>query len=291
MRRRITLLFLTLLLVLSCSGTAFAQNIGSRKTGSINLTLVEPKEKLPIAGAEFELHYVASAVLNEDLSLNFAYAGSFKGCDISFYDEKLAEKYDAYLPANAVAAEKLVTDAAGKSSSRELPFGMYLVKQVGTVDGLRQCAPFVVTIPVISGTDIVYDVDAMPKTELIWLTDIHIKKVWNTDKITTIPQSVTVQLLHGEDVVETVKLNKANNWQVTCKDLPTSDAYSIKEINVPKGFTPTYTRTDYTFTVTNTPSLAQTGQLLWPIPLLAALGLFFLMAGFLILRKPEETDA
>lgn len=291
MRRRITLFFLVLLLVQSCSVTAFAQNVGERKTGSINVTLVEPKEKLPITGAEFELHYVASAVLNEDLSLNFAYTGPFKGCDISFYEEKLAEKLDAYLPENAVAAEKLVTDDAGKAGSGELPFGMYLVKQVGSVDGLRQCAPFVVTIPVISGTDIVYAVDAMPKTELIWLTDIHIKKVWNADKTTTIPQSVTVQLLHGEDVVETVILNKANNWQATCKDLPTSDSYSIKEVNVPKGFTATYTRKDFEFTVTNTPTLAQTGQLLWPIPLLAAMGLFFLLTGFLILRKPEETDA
>ena len=66
------------------------------------------------------------------------------------------------------------------------------------------------------------------------------------------------------------------------------DGYSVKEVNVPKGFTATYAQKGYTFTVTNTASLAQTGQLLWPIPVLAVAGLFFLLTGAAILRKTEK---
>ena len=114
---------------------------------------------------------------------------------------------------------------------------------------------------------------------------------WNTGKSSTIPASVSVQLLRGSEVVETAVLNKDNNWQITYKDMLQSDAYSIKEVNVPKGFTATYSKNQQVFTVTNTASLAQTGQLIWPIPVLAAAGLFFLIAGFVLLGKPRKADA
>ena len=91
--------------------------------------------------------------------------------------------------------------------------------------------------------------------------------------------------------METATLNKQNGWQITYPNLPESDAYSVKEVNVPKGYTATYAQKGYVFTVTNTPSLAQTGQLIWPIPVLAAAGLFFLLMGFAFLRKPEKNDA
>lgn len=291
MRRRIVVLMLTVLMLLSCSVAASATNVHNRKTGTIGLTVVEPTEDLPITGAVFEVYHVASAVVNSNLRLSLAYTGAFKNCKVSYYADDLAAKLDEYLPENTAADAVLVTDDEGKAVSGELPLGMYLVKQVATVEGLRLCAPFVVTIPVINGTDIVYAVDASPKTEFVWLTDIHIKKVWSADKTSSIPTSVTVQLLHGEDVVETATLNKANNWQVTYENMPTSDSYSVKEINVPKGFTATYKQNGYEFVVTNTASLAQTGQLIWPIPIFAILGIAFLMAGFVILRKSRSDNA
>ena len=66
---------------------------------------------------------------------------------------------------------------------------------------------------------------------------------------------------------------------------------SIKEINVPKGFTATYSKNGYTFIVTNTPALAQTGQMIWPIPVFALAGMFFMLLGFMILRKPGKYNA
>ena len=114
---------------------------------------------------------------------------------------------------------------------------------------------------------------------------------WNADKSTEVPDSVTVQLLQGEKILYTDVLSAQNNWQVVYSNMPESDAYYIREVDVPKGFTATYSQKGYTFTVTNTSSLVQTGQLVWPIPLLAAAGLFLLLMGFALLRKTGKRHA
>ena len=73
-------------------------------------------------------------------------------------------------------------------------------------------------------------------------------------------------------------------------DLPESDGYSIVEVNVPKGFTATYTQNGYVFTVTNTAALIQTGQLVWPIPVLAMAGLCLIAVGTMVLRRTRDEN-
>jgi hypothetical protein len=136
----------------------------------------------------------------------------------------------------------------------------------------------------------VYDVNASPKTEVARLTDITIRKVWNTDKSTEATKSVTIQLLRNGNVVKTATLNAQNNWQVTYSNMPESDAYSVREVDVPKGFTATYKQNGYVFTVTNTATLIQTGQVFWPIPVLAVGGMLFLAVGIMLLQKKRETN-
>jgi hypothetical protein len=159
------------------------------------------------------------------------------------------------------------------------------------VDGFAPCTPFVVTIPGTNADGYVYDVNASPKTGVARLTSITIKKVWNTDASTAAAESVTVQLLRNGIVVKTATLNAQNNWQVTYTGMPESDAYRIKEINVPKGFTATYQQKGYVFTVTNTSTLIQTGQLIWPIPVLAVGGMVFLAVGIMLLQKKRKVNA
>jgi hypothetical protein len=103
--------------------------------------------------------------------------------------------------------------------------------------------------------------------------------------------SVTVQLLKNGTVVKTATLNAQNNWQVTYTGMPESDAYSVNEVNVPKGFTATYKQNGYVFTVTNTSTLIQTGQLIWPIPVLAVSGMLFIAVGIVLLRNKRKTNA
>ena len=278
-------------LLLAFPLTAMAQQFDHNEKGSISITLASKNPQQPIAGAELSVYYVATVGINTDGNLNYIYTGDFAECGFSLDDSALAEKLNTYVSTKTLTSLKVKTDSQGKASCSNLPLGLYFVKQTGEAEGFAPCTPFLVTLPMKTDSGYQYHVDASPKTDITRLVDITIKKVWNTGSSSGIPSSVTVQLLRGEEVVKTSTLNKQNNWQITYTNMPESDSYSIKETNVPKGFTATYSKNGYTFTVTNTPALAQTGQVIWPIPVFALTGIFFLMVGFLILRKPGKHNA
>ena len=255
------------------------------------MTLTEQYDKEPIVGAELSVYYVATVRMNTNGNLSYVYTDSFENSGIDLADSSLATKLDAFVLEHNVSSVKITTDEHGTASCKDLALGLYFVKQTGAVEGFAPCAPFVVTVPVQNTNGFAYDVNASPKTEVARLISITIKKVWNTDASTEAADSVTVQLLKNGNVVKTATLNAQNNWQVTYTGMPASDAYSIQEINVPKGFTATYSKTGYVFTVTNTSTLIQTGQLIWPIPVLAVGGMLFIAVGITLLQKKRKTNA
>lgn len=291
MRYRLMVICLIAWIMLAIPGTVLAQSFDANKEGSISVILKEQDGRTAIAGAELSLYYVASASLNSKNNLSYTFVDAFKDCDIALDDAALSGKLDVYVTDHAVPISKCVTDSKGKVKFEKLPLGLYFVKQTNTVTGYAKCSSFLVTIPGKSNGGYVYEVDASPKTEIEKLTSITIKKVWNTDKATEIADTVTVQLLRDGVVVQTATLNAENNWQITYNDMPKSDAYSILEINVPKGFTATYSRNGDIFTVTNSATLIQTGQLMWPIPVLAMAGMILIVMGVIILRRTRENNA
>ena len=291
MRRKMITLCVAALLIFTCSFTAFAQNFDPEKTGAVSVTLTEQYGKKPIAGAELSVYFVATARMNANGNLSYVYTDSFENAGIDIDDPSLAVKLDAYVSEQNVAATIITTDENGMATCKDLTLGLYFIRQTGAVEGFSPCTPFLVTVPNEENGEYVYEVNASPKTEVTKLTSITIKKVWNTDESAATADSVTVQLLKNGNVVKTAVLNAQNNWQVTYPDMPESDAYSIQEIDVPAGFTATYAKTGYVFTVTNTSTLIQTGQLMWPIPILAISGMLFIAAGAVLLLKKRKTNA
>ena len=271
--------------------TAMAKQLDYGRKGSISVTLASKNSEQPMAGAELAVYYVATVAANTDGDLHYSYTDEFDQCGFSMDDPALVSKLNTFVSRNPVTSQKIVTDSQGKAVCTDLPLGLYFVKQTGEVDGFADCTPFLVTVPMETDTEYVYHVNASPKTDVVRLTDITVKKVWNTGSSSSASGSVTVQLLNNGKVVKTAVLSKYNNWQITYADMPESDGYTIKEINVPRGYTATYGKKDYVFTVTNTPTLAQTGQLIWPIPVFAVAGMALLLIGFVILRKPGKQDA
>lgn len=291
MGRKLISLFLIAWMLLMIPVMAFAQEFDPNRTGSISVTLMDPDGETPVAGAELSLYHVAAASLNSNDNLSYTFTAAFADCGCALDDPDLTAKLDAFLKDLAAAPETSVTDAQGKVTFSDLPLGLYFVKQTKAVAGYAPCTPFLVTVPSRDAEGYVYDVNASPKTDIARLTAITVKKAWNTDASTKIPDHVTVQLLRDGAVVETATLNERNNWQITYTDMPQSDGYTIKEVNVPRGFTATYSQSEYVFTVTNTASLIQTGQLLWPIPVLAMAGLCLIAVGVLSLRKAGDQNA
>ena len=291
MVRKIRALFVTALLILTCAITVSAEEFDPGKTGSISVTLTEQYEKTPITGAELSVYYIATVDIHTDGKLSYIYTEAFAKTGIAIDDPDLAGKLDGYLSAKEVPATKLHTDAKGTAVCENLPLGLYFIRQTGTVEGFAPCIPFLVTVPMENANGYVYAVNASPKTEVAKLISITIKKVWNTDASTKAADSVTVQLLRNGKVVKTATLSEHNNWQETYTDMPQSDAYRIQEVNIPKGFTASYKQNAYVFTVTNTSTLIQTGQLIWPIPVLAFVGLLLIAAGIVLLQKKRDQDA
>ena len=291
MSRKIIIFCLTIFLVLTCSYTVFAEEYNPDLTGSISVTLTDKKQNEAIVGAELSVYYVATVLLDDDGNLMYDYTDDFKQFDTAIDDTELATKLDAFVSQHNVPSTKITTNIDGTALCNGLPLGLYFIKQTGAVEGFAPCTPFLVTVPNEKDGEYLYKVNASPKTEVARLVSITIKKVWNTDKSTEAAESVTVQLLKNGSVVKTAILNAQNNWQITYADMPESDTYSIKEVNIPKGFTATYKQEDYVFTVTNTSTLIHTGQLIWPIPVLAGGGMILIAVGIVLLQKKRKTNA
>ena len=73
MIRKSIIFFVTVLLLLTCSYTVFAEEFDQSKTGSISVTLIEKKQNEPIVGAELSLYYIATVLLDADGNLIYAY--------------------------------------------------------------------------------------------------------------------------------------------------------------------------------------------------------------------------
>lgn len=291
MMRKFFIFLLSAWIIATLPLMAMAQQLDLHQTGSISVALVSQDGTQPMEGAELSVFHVATVVADKNGTLLYTYTDAFADCGTALDDPELGKTLDTFVSGQNISAQKVVTDSNGKAICKDLPLGLYFVKQTGAVEGFAPCTSLLVTLPLKTDSGLVYNVDASPKTDVARLVSITVKKIWNTDSSTPLPNSVTVQLLRDGTVVETATLNKQNDWQTTYPNMPESDAYSIKEVHVPKGYTATYTQKGYVFTVTNTASLAQTGQLIWPIPVLAVAGIFFLLMGFSILRKSEHNHA
>ena len=291
MRRKLISTILAVWVLLMVAMPVFAQTADLDRSGSISVTLMDQDGETPIVGGELSLYYVATVSLNSENHLSYSFTDAFKDCGCLLEDPALSVKLDAFVANDFAAAQKLTTDASGNVSFANLPLGLYFVKQTNAVDGYAPCTSFLVTVPNDTEEGYVYDVNASPKTDVVRSTTITIKKEWNIDATTKVADSVTVQLLRDEEVVETALLSDNNNWQEVYEDMPESDGYSIREVDIPHGFTATYRQSGYVFTVTNTASLIQTGQTVWPIPVLAFAGVILIAAGCVLLQKKRKRDA
>ena len=151
------------------------------------------------------------------------------------------------------------------------------------------------------------------------LTDIPVYKMWNDSENAAgeRPQSITVHLIRNGSLYRSLTLSADEGWKGVFTDVPADGAYSITEDAV-LGYTAHYT-VGSVFVVTNTytegetnpgtppepfvpstdgttssasddfyeetVSIPQTGSLNWPVPVLAGLGIVFLLCGLALLSE------
>lgn len=302
--KRLSALVLCLLMVLLIPLSARAMdNIDTSK--AVSLTVTAAYGEAPIPGMEFDAYRISTVDDCGELTVTGDYQKFATDLDIRGKNDeawqKMAQTLSAYIAQGGVAATiSAETGENGIASFPGIVQGLYLVIGKNVVkDGyVYSTSPFFVMLPEqnATGSSWNYDVTAKakPGQEPV-RADYEVIKIWK-DKgyLLKRPTEITVTLLCDGKEYEKVTLSKDNNWKYTWKDLDTNHTWTVTEARV-KGYEdPKIKREGNTFTVTNTrespniPYLPQTGQLWWPVPVLIAAGLFFVLIG--LLRRKGSTD-
>lgn len=80
---------------------------------------------------------------------------------------------------------------------------------------------------------------------------VRVHKVWDDGGYAERPDKVQVEILKDGEVYETVTLSGENNWQYSLNELPKGSVWSVREKNVPEGYTQSVTNSKDTFVITN----------------------------------------
>lgn len=308
---------LALLLLLSCFGTmAFAyEAIDADRQASLTVSFAQ--EDNSFAGAKFRIYRVASVSASTEFTLtgDFAnYPVKVNGLDSSGW-RALAQTLEGYVARDGLSPlREEQTGADGKALFDQLDTGLYLV--IGDryqQDGYTYTPEsFLICLPTLDEeTDTwIYDAAATCKYDCTSqppeggnTVSRKVLKVWkDSDNKEKRPDEITVQLLCDGQIYDTVALSDSNNWKYTWDGLDDSHRWQVVEYETPEGYTVSVDQQGITFVMTNsqtedvpdkpqkpdTPTLPQTGMLWWPVPVLAAAGLFLFLLGWRKYRHAER---
>jgi len=283
-------LFIMLMLIgiSEVSATTNDNIVDFSKKGSINIVLSEINDNLKVSGASITIYKIADAV-SSDNNLAFDYIDDLEEYETMINDGIITDEMVKIIEESELVNYSGVTNNLGELEFTDLDLGLYLVMQTNQVEGFSKIDPFLVYIPKVIENKWVYDVEALPKVDIIRLFDLGVEKVWNVSTDIETPKEVIIELLKGNEVIDTVILSEDNNWSYIWKQIELSDDYSVNEKDVPGGYTVTYKKDGNKFIVTNTKSLVQTGRSIFVVPMVAILGLMFIVVGiFLEKRKKYE---
>ena len=254
--------------------------------GTIELLLKESTDGTMVSGAEISIVKIAKAI-DKNNNLTFEYVDEINDCsllvdEIKDVSSELLECVDK----SNLKYDKKITDKNGMVKFNNLELGLYLIKQTNKLEGYSSFLPFLIMIPEFIDDEWNYDIEATPKTDIIKVMDIIVRKEWNISSNKMIPEEIEVQLIRGNQVIDTIKLNKDNGWKYTWRELEASDEYRVLEVNVPDGYTASYRNEDGIFIIVNTDTLIKTSSNTWLIQGLALLGIIIITIG--IICEPKE---
>lgn len=255
----IPLLIAFLLLLFSRGLQVFAgeENNDREHKASISLCLRDPLDDSAIKAGRFSLYKVAvpAGVSGEDQGV-FVYTADFRACGIELKLEQadlVARQLALFAGDLQLEAADHETVTAGRLSFSGLADGLYLIVQEGSTAGYYALSPFLVTLPMLAADG-----------SLIYELEAKPKVERLADPEPSRPPEVT-------------------------------EPESAPELSVPLETEPVQPegpgKTDPADV--DDSRLIQTGQLNWPLPLLATAGFLFFAYGWqgLAGKKDEKADA
>lgn len=225
--------------------------VGAEQTGQLTIYIGNP-------GGKVTIYRVATSKLK--------FVNGFDAAGVSLddlTDSSLPGKLQAAVTSDTVSVSASA-GSDGKVHFQNLQMGVYLVVQTEVVAGYEPFASFLVTIPIKDGQNWNYDVDASPKMELIPKKDIVPPPDTETPDTEVPDTEVPDTEVPDTEVPNTEDTEDRNQslHRVTEKDTEEYDW------NFSKNGSPD-----------DAPKIPQTGQLVWPIPVLAFIGLVLILVG------------
>ncbi|MDI9461520.1 MAG: Cna B-type domain-containing protein [Saccharofermentanales bacterium] len=282
----------------------------------VSLAITYQDDGTPLVGAEFDIYLVAT--VNEHIELTPT--GSFNQFNVDLKGKSseswrtLASTLEGYvLRDNITPAGNGKTDTDGlaffPTDEKKLIPGLYLVTGKRHLQGgyRYDALPFMAMLPTQDKdtSEWIYDLKVNSKHDSVPDNPATITrkvlKVWK-DKSNgkERPKEIIVQLLRDDEVFDTVVLNAGNSWRHTWTDLDDRYKWTVVEKEL-ENYIVEVIQEGTTFVVTNTykknipyeptqkkPTLPQTGQLWWPVPLLLCTGLLFVVIGLISRRGAAD---
>ena len=252
--------------------------------------------KEPVQGADVTIYRVGdvSVVDGEAVYTCTGDFSEYAGTITDIVSQDTANSLFRFAKTHGIKGMTSSSDSTGTAKYSGLSVGVYLVGMINAAtDRELTFLPFIASLPYADENGWVFNVTAMPKMGSkrdVGLEDLSVKKIWNDDGKKR-PESVKIKLLCGGEEYETVTLDESNNWSYKWEDMDAALEWSVQEADIPDGYTVTYRSDGLDFTVYNSRDLPYTGQLKWPVPLLACGGLLFITAGLLVLFSSRKKDA
>lgn len=268
-RKRLAAVLAALTLLVWCAAPAFAlEVVDLSRTGSIKVSLYDSETSEAVGGGTLTLYRVAK-VQKDNANLSFVYTNGFEDCGVELGDlsegelaGRLAEKIAATAESTTVEISDL-----GVAEFGDLEVGLYLVVQTTAAENYNVINPFLVSVPIQENGSYVYDVDALPKV------GTAAKKTPEPPDTPDTPDTPDKPEEENPNTPAAPGPDNPDGWVLGASgenpEAPSPDN--------PNGY------------VMGAHGLPQTGQLNWPIPVLAVTGVVLVAAG-IKLKKGTRKD-
>ena len=272
-RKRLAAVLAALTLLVWCAAPAFAlEVVDLSRTGSIKVSLYDSETSEAVGGGTLTLYRVAK-VQKDNANLSFVYTNGFEDCGVELGDlsegelaGRLAEKIAATAESTTVEISDLGTAEFG-----DLEVGLYLVVQTTAAENYNVINPFLVSVPIQENGSYIYDVDALPKV------GTAAKKTPEPPDTPDTPDTPDKPEEENPNTPAAPGPDNSDGWVLGAHGEKIYLNPEAPSPDNPNGY------------VMGAHGLPQTGQLNWPIPVLAVTGVVLVAAG-IKLKKGTRKD-
>ncbi len=294
------LLLLCLLLCVCCAFSGFAASSPDlTKTGSIQFRILSDYD--PVPGGDLWLMRVCDVTKDSNGQLRYAWVPALQHLKFrpeDAFDFEHAKLIRDEALKNGASSQRIWIDADGRAAFQDLKPGIYLFYQTAAPDGYEVLPPFLVSIPMLDGDRWIFDVDVSPKPPVIPTppTNPTVPTEPTRPTVPTLPTNPTTPTGPTTPTAPTNPTEPTNPTQPTVPTLPTeptTPTNPTKPTNPDETTTkPDHSRTEPQTTQPQEPELPRTGQLKWPVAVLAGFGGLLLCCGAILRSagKREEDE-